>query len=122
MTRSDYRESASLNNSPVEETPRDLSEVINYSTYDLKSTIRLIVLSGECRRIDIAKGASKASIYANAGEIYHVRTDTNHGDEAFFEILSWKNAVHSDVRQTQLPDVNMRIPTSVLLDLLKSGV
>jgi hypothetical protein len=101
--------------------PEDLSEVMDFSSYDLRTTIRLIVLSGESRRIDIKRGSIAGQIFIRGGEIYRAVTTERQGDEAFFEILSWKNAVHSDSQQIRLPETNVRISTAVFLDLLKNG-
>jgi hypothetical protein len=101
--------------------PEDLSEVMDFSDYDLKTTIRLIVLSGESRRIDVNKGSLNGSIYIKEGEVYRAETVSDQGDEAFFAILSWKGATHSDSKQTQAPETNVKIPTAVFLDLLKNG-
>ncbi len=103
------------------EPPEDLSEIMDFSIYDLRTTIRLIVLSAEPRRIDIKRGSLSGSIFIKEGEIYRAVTSESEGDEAFFEILSWENAVHSDSTQVELPEANVRIPTAVFLDLLKSG-
>jgi hypothetical protein len=107
---------------PAEEQPRDLSEVMDYSSYDLRTTIRLIILSGESRRVDITKGRRTGSVFINEGEIYRVEADDAQGDEAFFEILSWKRAVHRDSQQNTAPERNVRISTDVFLDLLNSRV
>lgn len=101
--------------------PEDLSEVMDFSSYDLRTTIRLVVLSGESRSINIKKGSLSGRIFIKGGEIYRVVTNDREGDEAFFEILSWKNAAHSDSQQTRLPEANVRISTAVFLDLLQSG-
>lgn len=99
--------------------PEDLSEVIDFSNYDLRTTIRLIVLSGESRRIDVKKLSAEGSIFIKGGEIYRVVTNERFGDEALFEILSWKNGVHSDVKENKSLEKNIRISTTVLLDLLQ---
>jgi hypothetical protein len=102
------------------EPPEDLSEIMDFSIYDLRTTIRLIVLSAEPRRIDVKRGSLCGSIFIKEGEIYRAVTGDRKGDEAFFEILSWENAVHSDSTEAELPEANVRIPTAVFLDLLKS--
>jgi hypothetical protein len=99
--------------------PDDLSEVMNFSSYDLRTTIRLIVLSGESRKIDVERGTKRGSIYIKSGEVYRVETNEAHGDEAFFEILSWKNVNHSDSLQRDQIEENVRIGTEVLLDILR---
>jgi hypothetical protein len=99
--------------------PEDLTEVMDFSGYDLFTTVRLIVSSGESRRIRIKKGQLNGSMFINEGEIYRAETNDREGDEAFFEIISWKNASHSDVHEADPPDKNVRISTSVLLDLMK---
>lgn len=104
---------------PLCEAPEDLSEVMDFSAYDLKTTIRLIVLSGESRSIRVNKGSHIGYIYINSGEIFHVATDTGKGDEAFFDLLSWNNTTHTDTRYGVSPEPNIRIPTSVFLDVLK---
>lgn len=100
-------------------TPDDLSEVMDYSSYDLRTTIRLIVLSGECRRVDVQRGSRRGSIYINSGELYRVVTTDREGDEAFFEIMSWNKAIHTDSLQPEPLERNVRIPTDVLLDVSK---
>lgn len=100
-----------------ENCPEDLSEVMDYSSYDLRTTIRLIVLSGECRRIDIQRGSRRGSIYINGGEIYRVVTTDGDGDEAFFDIMSWTKAIHTDSLQPEPLERNVRISTDVLLDV-----
>ncbi len=105
---------------PVCEAPEDLSEVMDFSAYDLKTTIRLIVLSGESRSIQVSKGSRTGHIYINCGEIFHVVTDTCKGDEAFFDLLSWKNETHTDAQYGDAPEPNIRIPTSVFLNVLKN--
>jgi hypothetical protein len=105
-----------------ERYPDDLSEVIDFSSYDLRTTLRLIVLSGESRRVDVQRGRRRGSIFIKGGEIYSVFTANDEGDEAFFEILSWEGAVHSDVQQVDSPAENVRVPTRVILDLLKKDV
>jgi hypothetical protein len=101
--------------------PEDLSEVMDFSSYDLSTTIRLIVLSGESRRIDVRKGSRNGAIFIREGEIWRVVSDKFDGDEAFFDILSWPKADHSDVQQVDPPEKNVRIPTNVFMDLLKNG-
>ncbi|MCA1959784.1 MAG: DUF4388 domain-containing protein [Desulfomonile sp.] len=97
----------------------NISEVLDFSSFDLATTIRLIVQSAESRRIDVRKGRRQGSIFIRSGEIYHVVTRDKAGDEAFFDILSWKDADHRDVSQQETPEVNLRISTGVLLDLLQ---
>ncbi len=99
--------------------PEDLAEVMDFSGYDLFTTVRLIVSSGESRRIHVKKGGLNGSMFIKEGEIYCAETNDREGDEAFFEIISWKNASHSDVHEADPPDKNVRISTSVLLDLMK---
>ncbi len=100
--------------------PEDLAEVMDFSRYDLFTTVRLIVCSGESRKIQVKKGSRKGSMFIKEGEIYCVETDDRYGDEAFFEIVSWKNASHTDVQEADPPEKNVRISTNVLLDLMKS--
>jgi hypothetical protein len=92
---------------------------MDFSSYDLRTTIRLIVLSGESRKVDVKKGSREGAIYIRGGEISRAITGTLLGDEAFFEILSWKNETHSDSLSTEDMGKNIRIPTTVLVDLLK---
>lgn len=117
----DFSSSAELPGSDHSESnhPEDLSEVMDFSSYDLRTTVRLIVLSGESRRIDVKKGSREGAIYIREGEIFRAVAGTLHGDEAFFEILSWKNETHSDSLSTEDMGNNVRIPTTVLVDLLK---
>lgn len=102
-------------------SPENLSEVMDYSSYDLRTTVRLIVMSGESRRIDVKRGSKHGSIFVREGDIYRVETNEAEGDEAFFDILSWDKTNHVDRPQNETPSKNLRIPTSVLLDLLKQG-
>jgi hypothetical protein len=104
----------------LSEMPEDLSEVMDFSSYNLVTTIRLIVLSGECRRIEVQRGSRKGSIFIKAGEIYRVETSEREADEAFFEILSWDRALHKDCKEAEPPEPNMRISTKVLLEAMKS--
>lgn len=113
----DNNSEANENNEP----PEDLSEIMDFSIYDLRTTIRLIVLSAEPRRIDVKRGSLSGSIFIKDGEIYRAVTNDRAGDEAFFEILSWENAAHSDSTEVELPEANVQIPTAVFLDLLRSG-
>ncbi len=99
--------------------PDDLSEVMDFSGYDLRTTIRLIVLSGESRRIDVRRGSKNGSIFIKDGEIFAAITNIDTGDEAFFEMLSWKQSAHSDSHEPHPPEKNLRISTSVLLDAMK---
>jgi len=99
--------------------PKDLSEVMDFSRYDLGTTIRLIVLSGESRRVDVRRGSRKGSIFVREGEIYRADTSELEGDEALFDILSWDKTIHSDTLQVDFPDRNVRIPTHVFLSLLE---
>ncbi|HMK34676.1 MAG TPA: DUF4388 domain-containing protein [Desulfomonilaceae bacterium] len=94
---------------------------MDFSSYDLPTTIRLIVLSGESRRIDVKRGSARGAIFIKEGEIYRVVSDRCEGDEAFFEILSWNNIVHSDSRQSEAPEGNVHISTTVFLDLIQKG-
>jgi hypothetical protein len=100
--------------------PEDLAEVMDFSGYDLFTTVRLIVSSGESRKIQVKKGGLTGFMFIKEGEIYRVETVDRHGDEAFFEIISWKNASHTDMQEADPPESNVRISTSVLLDLMKS--
>jgi hypothetical protein len=93
---------------------------MDFSGYDLFTTVRLIVSSGESRKIQVKKGRLQGSMFISEGEICRVETDERKGDEAFFEILSWKNASHTDAHEADPPERNVRISTSVLLDLMKS--
>jgi len=104
---------------PCNGEPEDLSEVMDFSIYDLRTTIRLIVLSGESRRIDVRRGSKQGSIFVKEGEIYRAVTNERQGDEAFFEILSWDRSVHTDTQQVESLDKNLRIPTSVFLNLIR---
>ncbi len=99
--------------------PDDLSEVMDFSGYDLRTTIRLIVLSGESRRIEVRRGSRSGSIFIKDGEICAALTDIDRGDEAFFEILAWKQSTHSDAHEPDPPERNLRISTSVLLDTMR---
>jgi|GEM_PF-1260710 len=110
--------SQTLHPSSEQESPEDLAEVMDYSRYDLPTTIHLIVSAGESRRIDVRKGSRQGSIYIKGGEIYCAETSEGLGDEGFFAILSWENAVHTDAPQTDVPEKNIRIPTEVLLEML----
>lgn len=102
--------------------PEDLSEVMDFSSYDLRTTLRLIVLSGETRRVDVVRGSKRGSMFIREGEIYRAVSNEAAGDEAFFDILSWEGATHADVQVAQPPESNLRISTEVLLDLLKEEV
>jgi hypothetical protein len=104
----------------LENHPEDLSEVMDFSSYDLPTTVRLIVLSGESRRIDVRRGSVKGAIFIREGEIYRAITDELHGDEAFFDIITWKNETHSDSQVSEAMERNIRIPTGVLIDLLRN--
>ncbi len=107
-------------NSDSDVYPDDLSEVMDFSSYNLRTTIRLIVLSGECRRIEVKRRSKQGYIFIKEGEIYRTVTDENEGDEAFFEILAWDRAIHRDYKEATPPEKNMRISTSVLLEAMKS--
>lgn len=98
-----------------------ITEVLDFSSYDLRTTIRLIVLSGEGRRVDVKRGSKKGSVFIDQGEIRSVFTSEKQGDEAFFDILSWDGAIHTDMREIEPPAGNVNVPTNVLLDLLKKG-
>jgi hypothetical protein len=100
--------------------PEDLSEVMDFSSYNLPTTIRLIVLSGECRKIEVKRGSRNGLIYIKAGEIYRVETNESLGDEAFFEILAWDRATHQDGKEPEPPEPNVRIATTVLLEAMKN--
>ncbi|MDQ7781547.1 MAG: DUF4388 domain-containing protein [Desulfomonilaceae bacterium] len=100
--------------------PEDLSEVMDFSRYDLRTTIRLIVLSGESRRVDVKRGSRKGSIFVREGEIYRVQAGDLEGDEAMFEILSWDKTIHSDFLQSECPERNIRIATQILLNMMES--
>jgi hypothetical protein len=108
-----------LENDATSRHPEDLAEVMDFSGYDLFTTVRLIVSSGESRKIHIKKGRLHGSMFIKEGEIYRVETNDREGDEAFFEIVSWKNASHTDIHQADPPERNIRISTGVLLDLMK---
>lgn len=99
--------------------PEDLSEVMDFSSYNLRTTVRLIVLSGESRRIDVNRGTLNGTIFIREGEIYRAVTDDLRGDEAFFDIFSWRNETHTDSQVVDPMERNMRIPTGVLIDVLK---
>lgn len=93
---------------------------MDFSSYDLRTTVRLIVLSGESRKVDVIKGSVQGAIFIKEGEIYRAVTNDLQGDEAFFEIFSWKNETHFDSHVSELLEKNIRIPTGVLVDLLKN--
>jgi hypothetical protein len=95
---------------------------MDFSSYDLMTTIRLIVLSGESRRVDVKRGSRRGCIYIKAGEIYRVVADQRHGDAAFFEIIAWDRAVHKDGQESTVLEGNMRISTSVLLQSMRNQV
>jgi hypothetical protein len=99
----------------------DITEVLDFSSYDLRTTIRLIVLSGESRRVDVKRGSKKGSVHVAGGEILSAFSPGKEGDEAFFDILSWDGAAHTDVKELALPERNVTVPTGVLLDLFKKG-
>jgi len=98
--------------------PDDLSEVMDFSSYDLRTTIRLIVLSGESRRVDVKRGRLNGSIFIKEGDVYRAVTNEREGDEAFFEILSWNRAVHMDSQEADPVERNVRVSTRVLLELM----
>jgi hypothetical protein len=110
--------SSGANSDP--DCPSDVSEVIDFSNYDLKTTIRLIVLSGEARKITVNRGSVSGTIFIKEGEVFNAETIDATGDEAFFQILSWKNAAHFDSSFDNIPETNIRVPTSALLNLMKS--
>ncbi len=107
------------NNLEQERRLDDLSEVMDFSSFDLRTTIRLIVSSGESRRVDVRRGSKRGSIHIRGGEIYRAVADQSQGDEAMFEILSWDKASHSDAREVDSEEKNVRISTEVFLDLLE---
>ena len=41
------------------ELPDSLSEIMDFSSYDLFTTLRLIVLSGETRSVDVRRGSKQ---------------------------------------------------------------
>ncbi len=100
--------------------PEDLSEVMDFSRYDLRTTVRLIVLSGESRRVDIRRGSRGGSICIREGEIYRAQAGELEGDEALFEILSWDKTIHSDFLQSECPERNIRIATQVFLNMMEN--
>lgn len=100
----------------------DVSEVIDFSAYDLWTTLRLIVLSGESRKIDVKKGSRQGAIYIAGGDILHSVTADREGDEALFEMLSWEGATHTDVQCSDPLARNMRVPTRILVEILKKEV
>jgi hypothetical protein len=102
------------------ELPDSLSEIMDFSSYDLCTTLRLIVLSGETRSVDVRRGSKRGSVYIKGGEIYAAVTNSCRGDEAFFEILSWGSAEHNDRNDVDTPERNLRIPTKVLLEIMNS--
>jgi uncharacterized protein (UPF0548 family) len=113
-----HQRSTGGDDSGLDRQPEDLSEVMDFSSYDLRTTIRLIVLSGESRRVEVKRGTLNGSIFVKEGDIYRALTDEREGDEAFFEILSWSKAVHMDSQESGLLERNVRISTQVLLDLM----
>ena len=50
------------------ELPDSLSEIMDFSSYDLCTTVRLIVLSGETRTVQVTRGSKQGSIYIKGGE------------------------------------------------------
>lgn len=111
-----------MEKAPQEERKtEDLSEVMDFSSYDLRTTVRLVIHSGESRRVDIRQGSKWGAIYIKDGELYRVETSESEGDEAFFEILGWKKASHSDRMQSEKLDRNVNISTDVFLDLLNKN-
>ena len=102
------------------ELPDSLSEIMDFSSYDLCTTVRLIVLSGETRTVRVIRGSKQGSIYIKGGEIYAAVTDSCRGDEAFFEMLSWDAANHADHNEVSGSERNVRIPTKVLLEVMNS--
>ena len=102
------------------ELPDSLSEIMDFSSYDLCTTVRLIVLSGETRTVQVTRGSKQGSIYIKGGEIYAAVTNSCQGDEAFFEMLSWDTANHSDYNEPNGSERNVRIPTKVLLEVMNS--
>jgi hypothetical protein len=102
------------------ELPDSLSEIMDFSSYDLCTTLRLIVLSGETRSVDVRRGSKRGSVYIKGGEIYAAVTNSCQGDEAFFEMLSWDTANHSDYNEPNGSERNVRIPTKVLLEVMNS--
>ncbi len=115
---SEQRPAGEKNQTRLVRQPEDLSEVMDFSSYDLRTTIRLIVLSGESRRVDVKRGSMNGSIVVKEGDVYRAVTSEREGDEAFFEILSWKKAVHIDSQETGPVERNVKISTQVLLDLM----
>jgi len=102
--------------------PDDLAQVINFSDYDLCTTLRLITLSGESREVSIRRGANQGTIYIADGEIRAAATRDLAGDEALFQILSWDAASHVDAHHAAPAERNIRVSTPVLLEILKKEV
>jgi hypothetical protein len=102
--------------------PEGLSEVIDFSGYDLCTTLRLIALSGECRQVKVRKGSRQGAIYISAGEIQAAVTKDRAGDEALFESLSWEGASHVDLPHADPLERNISTSTQVLLEILKKEV
>jgi len=115
-----FQADSRLEGAAKNEHPEDLAEVMDFSGYDFFTTIRLIVSSGESRKIKVKKGRLNGAVFIKEGEIYRVESDDRLGDEAFFEILSWKNASHTDVHEADPPEKNVKISTTVLIDMMKS--
>ncbi len=104
------------------QVPEDLSQVINFSDYDLCTTLRLITLSGESREVTVRKGSNHGTIYIADGEIQAAVTRDCIGDEALFQILSWEAASHVDAHPVSRVERNIRVSTQVLLEILKKEV
>lgn len=117
--------SASANSSAKSENrghPEDVSEVIDFSAHDLWTTLRLIAMSGESRRIDVRRGSKEGAVYITGGDVLRCVTTDREGDEALFEILSWEGATHTDIQYRDPAEKNMRVPTRVLLEILRKDV
>ncbi len=113
----DLRELRAIDN---KEIPDSLSEIMDFSSYDLCTTIRLIVLSGESRTVQVARGSKNGRIYIKGGEICAANTNSCQGDEAFFEMISWVDAQHSDHNEINSSERNLRISTDVLLEIMNN--
>jgi hypothetical protein len=99
--------------------PEDLAEVMDFSGYDLFTTVRLIVSSGESRKIQVKKGGLTGSMFIKEGEIYCVETVDRHGDRLSSR-LSLEECIPHRYQEADPPESNVRISTSVLLDLMKA--
>lgn len=69
------------------------SRLVGPVELDCEDLIQMYALSGESLVLEIRRGKDVGFLYFNKGRVIHAETSDKEGEEAFFEIQSWRSGI-----------------------------